>query len=98
MSMTVEAHTTIQDWRLLAACISVSDPDRVFFPIGEEPALEDVLEAKAVCATCGVRPECLVYAIETHQSHGIWGGLTAPERSELISRMGRRGAVDAVFH
>lgn len=93
--MSIHAHTTLNDWRSLAACMSVPEPDRVFFPIGEEPPLEDVLEAKAVCAICPVRVECLVYAVETNQTHGIWGGLTASERTDLVSRMGRRSALIA---
>lgn len=69
--------------------MAVSDPDRVFFPIGEEPDIEEVAEAKAVCARCPVACECLVYAIETSQGHGIWGGLTPPERDELVLRKRR---------
>ena len=38
------------------------------------------MEAKALCAACPVRAECLEFALETGQVHGIWGGLTAQER------------------
>lgn len=75
-----------KDWRSQAACMAVIEPERVFFPIAEEPDIEDVAEAKAVCATCPVACECLVYAIQTNQGHGIWGGLTPPEREELVLR------------
>jgi len=37
-------------------------------------------EAKAICATCPVREECLEYALETNQDSGIWGGLDEEQR------------------
>jgi len=75
-----------RDWRSRAACMEIAAPNTVFFPIAEEPDIEDVAEAKAVCAGCAVACECLVYAIETGQSHGIWGGLTPTERDEFVVR------------
>lgn len=42
--------------------------------------------AKATCERCGVQEDCLLYALATQQRHGIWGGLTAPERDELLAR------------
>ena len=40
--------------------------------------------ARSICATCSIRTACLTYAVETVQAFGVWGGLTAAERSELI--------------
>lgn len=40
--------------------------------------------AKAICATCSVRVECLEYAIRIREQHGIWGGLNEIERRVLI--------------
>jgi WhiB family redox-sensing transcriptional regulator len=37
------------------------------------------------CMSCPVRGECLVYALAAGERHGIWGGLTPPER-ETLSR------------
>jgi len=68
-----------EDWRPHAACRSV-DPE-LFFPISSIGAsLEQVAAAKAICARCPVRPECLAFALRTAQIHGIWGGLTEQER------------------
>lgn len=36
--------------------------------------------AKAICAECVVRPECLDYAVTIGEPHGIWGGLNETER------------------
>lgn len=69
------------NWRILAACWS-ADPD-LFFPVSSTgKSLEQVDEAKAVCACCLVRRQCLAFALRTRQAHGIWGGLTPEERAE----------------
>ncbi len=71
-----------RDWRNRAAC---ADRDtNLWFPIGTTgPALEQLAEAKAVCAACAVREECLVFAVTTNQEYGIWGGLTEDERRDV---------------
>jgi WhiB family transcriptional regulator, redox-sensing transcriptional regulator len=73
------------DWRELSACQSV-DPD-LFFPLSSAGrSLEQVAEAKAVCARCLVRRQCLAFAMRSGQRHGIWGGLTEEERSRKTRR------------
>ncbi len=68
-----------QQWRLAAACRS-ADPD-LFFPVSSAGrSLEQVTAAKRICAGCPVQPECLAFALRTHQAHGIWGGLSEQER------------------
>jgi hypothetical protein len=44
---------------------------------------ESLADAKAVCTRCLVRPECLLYALEHDEPHGVWGGLSVRERHEL---------------
>jgi WhiB family transcriptional regulator, redox-sensing transcriptional regulator len=70
------------DWRSLAACLS-ADPD-LFFPVsatGESVA--QVGKAKAICARCVVRHECLAFALRTHQAYGVWGGMSEEERQQV---------------
>lgn len=55
----------------------------MFFAVGD--GQEE--RAKAVCRGCPVRWECLTYALETRQRHGVWGGLTAEERVLLIRKI-----------
>lgn len=82
--MTTTAET-LADWWSLAACQS-ADPD-LFFPIsGSGPGLAQVARAKAVCASCPVRPDCLRYALAAGPLHGVWGGLTEEERRLLRQR------------
>ena len=72
-------------WRFDARCAD-QDPD-LFFPVGSSgPALRQALRAKAICAQCPVRLECLEWAMETRQPHGVWGGLDEVERERLAGR------------
>ena len=70
------------DWRQGAACRD-QDPE-LFFPLTEMgPGARQVDRAKAVCARCPVRADCLAYALEGGLDHGIFGGTTESERREL---------------
>jgi WhiB family redox-sensing transcriptional regulator len=42
-----------------------------------------IAAAKAVCAGCDVRADCLEFAISTNQEYGIWGGTSEEERRVL---------------
>jgi len=68
-----------ENWRAAAAC-RFADPD-LFFPVSDfGKGLGQTAEAKAICAECQVRRQCLAFAPRTRQVHGIWGGLTERER------------------
>lgn len=76
------------DWRHRAACLD-EDPE-LFFPIGVTgPALAQVEEAKKVCMRCDVRAECLQWALDNGQDHGVWGGLSEDERRSMKRRAAR---------
>jgi WhiB family transcriptional regulator, redox-sensing transcriptional regulator len=77
------------DWRHRARCRDV-DPE-LFFPVGTTgPAEAQVQSAKAICALCPVREECLQWALDTAQDAGVWGGLSEEERRALRRRQRRR--------
>ena len=46
----------------------------------------DAEQAKAICAGCPVRLDCLIFALEANQQFGIWGGYDEEERRELRRR------------
>jgi WhiB family redox-sensing transcriptional regulator len=70
------------DWRHRARCRD-ADPE-LFFPVGTTgPAEAQVQAAKAICALCPVRDECLQWALDTAQDAGVWGGLSEEERRAL---------------
>ena len=76
-----------RDWWRSAACREM-DPE-LFFPVGARgPAAGEIDRAKAVCADCRVRRQCLQYALATHQLHGVWGGTSEDER-QLEARRDR---------
>lgn len=72
-------------WQQAAAC---RGPNQViFFP---PPRLERRSDkrlreqrAKEICQMCSVRLECLNFAIDIREQHGIWGGMTENERREV---------------
>lgn len=76
------------DWRHHAACRD-EDPE-LFFPLSEiGPGARQVDRAKAICARCPVRAQCLEYAIDNGLDHGIFGGTTETERRTLRRRARR---------
>lgn len=73
------------DWRESAACRD-EDPE-LFFPVSEMgPGARQVAEAKAVCARCPARQDCLDYAVDNALDHGVFGGMTDRERRQLVRR------------
>ncbi len=41
-------------------------------------------EAKRICKRCPVQDECLEYALKARIRVGVWGGLSAKERDEIL--------------
>lgn len=67
------------NWQKRGRCRDMNP--ELFFPVGTKgPAIAQIAEAKAVCAKCPVRTECLEWAIESGQEYGIFGGMTEDER------------------
>jgi WhiB family transcriptional regulator, redox-sensing transcriptional regulator len=84
------ATSTKADWWSLGACLS-ADPD-LFFPISESgPARQQAAAAKAVCARCQVREQCLSYALTMGPIHGVWGGTSEEERRAMMRKRERAG-------
>jgi WhiB family transcriptional regulator, redox-sensing transcriptional regulator len=78
-------------WQHSAACRG-EDSTYFFAPSyferrSEKNAREAV--AKAICARCPVRDECLEYALRTRDNHGIWGGLNEMERRAILRQRAR---------
>ena len=49
---------------------------------------------KTICRECPVRLDCLEWAIQTGQKHGIWGGMSERERRKMkVERARREGMV-----
>lgn len=70
----------MSSWRDDAACRDM--PSTAWFPETFGP--NNGVPAKAICAGCEVRDECLEYAIKNNETDGIWGGLNPRERQRLV--------------
>jgi len=76
-----------QSWAARAAC--AGDYPEFWFPVERAGrGVADYTHARAVCAECPVRAECLDCAIRNGEAYGVWGGLTPRERDELRRRGG----------
>lgn len=68
-----------RDWALDALCAQ-TDPDLFFPSKGQNPK-----QAKKLCTRCPAIQECLEFAVKNDIQHGVWGGLSVAERSNLGS-------------
>ena len=73
----------------LAACRE-ADAD-LFLATADKQSLQ---RARAVCARCAVRLECLALALENPFNDGVWGGMTTLERAAFAKRA-RLGATES---
>ena len=84
-SMTTPTTWNDGEWRDQAACANFDT--NLFFPEPDaSDALAQISQAKAVCAACPVRDNCLEFAIRTRQLDGVWGGCTPEERRSIRRR------------
>jgi WhiB family redox-sensing transcriptional regulator len=75
------------DWPIRAACRDL-DSSVFFHPDRERgPARHGrEVRAKRVCARCPVIDECRRHALTVQEPYGVWGGLTAGERTTILNR------------
>lgn len=67
------------------ACIA--KPTSIFFPDPRTRGITpDMREAIDTCRQCAVRTACAKYALH-HELHGIWGGLTEKQRTQMRQQM-----------
>jgi len=85
-------------WRDKSAC---NDADvNLFFPPRDKALYRNVADkAKEFCfgkdgeSPCAVRAQCLWYAVDSDEVHGIWGGMSHRERNALV-RKWRKNFID----
>lgn len=83
-------------WRYYAKCKGI-DTD-VFYPPRDKELYKGIADkAKAICygrdglPECPVRKQCLLYAEEQEDTHGIWGGMSHRERNALKRKAKKAG-------
>jgi WhiB family redox-sensing transcriptional regulator len=77
------------DWMAQAECRDILTPE-IFFPRPSESA--DA--AKAVCARCPVRVDCLRDAFDKGDVYGYRGGMSGEARRKALVGRGRRPSRD----
>lgn len=84
----------VSGWRDRAACAGL-DPE-MWFPLhtggrGGAPSPRDREHAEPavrVCRGCPVRRDCLTWAVEGGEQHGIWGGMLPYDRAQHAQEEG----------
>ena len=79
-------------WQNHAACRD-ADPE-LFFPEPGPDMHRKIAEAKALCAACPVRVDCLGYALRGRERFGIWGGQADRSRRATRRRTQQPGRRD----
>ena len=84
------------DWQSRGTCAQGGVDPELFFPVGTTgPALVQVEQARAVCRRCPVAGQCLSWALETGEKHGVWGGLDADERDAVRRAQEKKARAEA---
>lgn len=75
------------EWQKDAACIGM-DQELFFHPWNDTPRnrMHRERNAKAICAGCIVKTECLDWSLRVQEPYGIWGGIGEDERREMLKR------------
>jgi WhiB family redox-sensing transcriptional regulator len=76
----------IWDWQREGLCRG-RDSAQFFHPDGERGSARTRREtqAKALCRSCPVRPECAAQSLAAREPYGVWGGFTETERLRLLA-------------
>ena len=65
------------EWMARARCAE-TDPE-LFYPAKGEASTA----ARQICAKCEVVAQCLAYALDGDEDHGVWGGTSPAERHAM---------------
>lgn len=74
----VDAYTSLQEEleEFGGNCVDVAPSPWVDYGDEDEPFAEpSAVEAVMMCAGCPVVEACFIYAKESKQAHGVWGGV-----------------------
>lgn len=71
------------DWTEQAACRD-ADPE-LFYPSSPRP-LAAQPAIREFCAVCPVQPICLRTALQRWERYGVWGGMSASQRADLLNK------------
>lgn len=80
-------------WATEALC--AGKPTIAFYPEGRPGEMPTSwVHARDLCGRCPVADECLGYALDNRDAHGLWGGIP-PKKRRALSRLPRDEAIEA---
>lgn len=81
--------STAWAWQEEGLCSTV-DPELFFLEhnLRNDNKQRKEATAKSVCTHCPVKTECLEHALSVPEMYGVWGGLSADERIEILKFRG----------
>lgn len=86
----------VPDWHAMALCGGL--PFAAFFGAAndERPTMKrsEVTAARAICAGCPVKRECLDWSLAKSEAFGVWGGTSGRQRMRMRADM-RAGTTQA---
>jgi len=85
--LAIEDWLAEEPWRREARC---RDASAALTPLFFSEQLDDIARAKAFCAGCVVREDCLAAAVSRHEPWGVWGGELLVN-GKVIANKRRRG-------
>jgi hypothetical protein len=95
-AVLVPTMAALKDAVLAADPACLLDPELFTGPAGieseDEPEPDRAARldaARAICAECPVRVQCLAYALRTRPTAALWGGMTAEEVAFLNAAAAR---------
>jgi transcription factor WhiB len=91
VSLSVPRLSASAAWSLPPGVACRSADPALFFP---DPGESD-REAKAICAACPVRAECLTVAVANGERYGVWGGVNleaGARNTTLLRALDQEGA------
>lgn len=87
---------SIESWREDAKCKGMDT--ELWFPPRDKDLYKPIADkAKAICfgkdgmPECPTRVQCMLYAEDMEDTHGIWGGLSHRERNALKRKANKNG-------
>lgn len=85
---TLDIDTTPLAWASDAACVSIGTA--IFYPPAGAVSGFHYAQARAVCNTCPVAAQCLEFALDNDERHGMWGGHSPEQRDRILKARGKR--------
>ena len=64
----------VETWMDDANCAGLN-PESFFPHVDQNKKTRNLTQERAVCANCGVRPECANYALKINATDGLWAGV-----------------------